>query len=146
MLTLLLMIASSAIVGFVVLRHGERSAFQTVAYSTLILIVISLLLFQAVVQLPLYELLFWAPGAAAASALRRSASLNFALLIVLACGILTIIGLQFFANDVTGFWRTYLSEGLKTGLEQQGSLLTAEQLANLLDNMASMMTGALPFR
>ena len=139
-LSVALLIASAAIVSFVVLRHGEMAALQVMAVCVALLIVLSLLLYKSAVAMPVATLSFWLPAVVASIVLARTRNLNIAVLATLACGLAAVIGTLLFFPDSTTFW--------KGQFEQSFSRLPAEQLQISTEEMeaaslgiAEMMTG-----
>ena len=119
-LSVVALIASAAIVAFVVLRHGEMAALQVLAVCVVLLIVVSLLLNILPGALPVTTLSFWLPGVFASIVLARTRNLNMAVLATLVCGLVAVLGTLLFFPDVTAFWKGHFEESF--------SQLPAEQL------------------
>jgi hypothetical protein len=137
-----LMAASSAVIAFVILRHGQQAGLRTASLSTLLLSLVSLGLFRSPVQIPLFELAFWAPAALAAMVLVRSVRLELAVITIALCGLVTVVVMHWFAGD-TEAWRMQLADFLARTGGEQSDVFTAEQIDILTASMASIRTGAM---
>ncbi len=142
LIALLAIICSSAVIAFVILRHGEYAGLKTIGISTIVLALTSLMLFRTVWQIPVYELLFWVPSGIAAVALRRFQNLGMALLVLTLIGVLVVISIHLFAPDATAFWREQMLAGMSAASEQQRELISIDQVNRVVDSMARLMTGA----
>ena len=137
-------VGSAAVVAFVILKRGESAALRGAGACVALLIVLSLLLYRSALAIPLIALVFWVPAILAAIVLRRTVSLDLAVLAITLCGALTAIGVQLFAGSDGGPWREPLTEQLSVQLSgPDGAGLTAEQLAALVDSLSNMMSGAM---
>ncbi len=138
------LIASAAVVAFVALRHGEFSALRVAGVCLLLLVFVSLALYGTAAHIPIIAVVFWLPAILAAFVLARSARLDYALLVIVACGALSIIALSLVMGDPTAFWRSQLGDmgGGATLANGAGNaaLLTDEQLEDFITAMANMMT------
>lgn len=136
------LIASAAVVAFVALRHGELSALRVVGGCLVLLIVVSIILYQSPVHVPLIASVFWLPAILAAMVLSRSVKLDYAVLAIVACGVLVVLGLSLITGDSNEFWRSQF--GNTVVQEDATSVgISAEQQEVFIDTMARMMTGAL---
>lgn len=147
-LSMLLLITSAAVVAFVALRHGEMSAIQVVGGCLLLLIVVSMALYHSAVHVPLIASVFWLPAIVAAMVLARTVKMNYAVLTIVICGVIAVVGLTLLIGDSTEFWRAQFSATSTVVFEQSG--LTGANIALLeekrdavIDTMAKMMTGAM---
>ncbi|MFK8075814.1 MAG: DUF2232 domain-containing protein [Granulosicoccus sp.] len=142
MLSMWFLVCSAAVVAFVALRHGIMSATQVVGGCLILLIVLSAVLYESVVQVPLIATVFWLPAVLAAVVLARSVRLNFAVLTVVACGVVTVVGMTLVLGDTTEFWRSQFADtgAVVVGAEQDG---LEEQREALIEGIARMMTGAM---
>lgn len=138
------LIASAAVVAFVALRHGEFSALRVTGGCLLLLVFVSLALYGTAAHIPLIAVVFWLPAIVAAVVLARSVRLEYALLVIVACGALSVIALSLVMGDPTAFWRSQLGDvgGNTTLTDSAGTaaLLTEQQLEDLVTAMANMMT------
>ncbi|MFK8079076.1 MAG: hypothetical protein AB8B97_02215 [Granulosicoccus sp.] len=145
--SMLCLIASAAVVAFVALRHGEMSALQVVGGCLLLMIVVSLGLYGTAVHIPLIATVFWLPAIVAAFVLARSVKLNFAVLTIVACGVLSVVLLSLAMGDTTAFWRSQFGDvGTSTtmpDLTGNAALITDEQREEFITTMANLMTGAM---
>lgn len=142
MLSMWFLVCSAAVVAFVALRHGVMSATQVVGGCLILLIVLSAVLYQSVVQVPLIATVFWLPAVLAAVVLARSVKLNFAVLTIVACGVVTVLGMTLVLGDTTEFWRSQFADtgAVVVGAEQDG---LEEQREAFIEGIARMMTGAM---
>ena len=139
------LIGSAAVVAFVALRHGEFSSLQVTGGCLLLLVVVSLLLYGTAAHIPIMAVVFWLPAIVAAVVLARSVRLEYALLVIVACGALSIIALSVFMGDPAAFWRTQLGDvGTSATIAANGpgqaALITEEQREDFITAMANMMT------
>jgi len=140
------LIASAAVVAFVALRHGEMSALRVVGGCLLLLIVVSMALYQSAVHVPLVATVFWLPAIIAAVVLARSVKLNYAVIAIVVCGVIAVIGLTLVIGDSTNFWRSQFANSGAIAITQDSSgsvALTEEQREAFIETMARMMTGAM---
>ena len=151
-ISMYLLICSAAVVAFVALRHGEVSAAQVVGGCLLLLLVLSAVLYQSVVHVPVIAIVFWLPAILAAIVLARSVKLDYAVLAIVVCGVLVVVGLTLFLGDTTEFWRSQFAHSGATISDGslQGSTASIASSAEFeaqreafINGMASMMTGAL---
>lgn len=142
MLSMWFLVCSAAVVAFVALRHGVMSATQVVGGCLILLIVLSAVLYQSAVQVPLIATVFWLPAVLAAVVLARSVKLNFAVLTIVACGLITVLGMTLVLGDTTEFWRSQFADtsAVVVGAEQDG---LEEQREAFIEGIARMMTGAM---
>ncbi|NND91000.1 MAG: DUF2232 domain-containing protein [Granulosicoccus sp.] len=143
--SMLCLIASAAVVAFVALRHGEMSALRVVGACLILLIVVSIVLYQSPVHVPLIATVFWLPAIVAALVLARTVKLDYAVLAIAVCGVIAVSGLTVVTGDTTEFWRSQFTASSAVAMEQAGSsaALSEEQQEAFIDAMARMMTGAL---
>ena len=147
-LSMYFLICSAAVVAFVALRHGEVSAFKVVGGCLLLLIVLSAILYKSVVHVPLVATVFWLPAILAAIVLARTIKLDYAVLAIVVCGVVAVVGLTLVLGDTTEFWR---SQFANTGAivsdpsltELSGAVDIEAQRAVVIDGIAKMMTGAM---
>jgi len=140
------LIASAAVVAFVALRHGEMSALQVVGGCLLLLVVVSMVLYKSAVHVPLVATIFWLPAIIAAVVLARTVKLDFAVLAIVICGVIAVVGLTLIIGDSTTFWRTQFADSGAVAVTQDAggsAALSEEQRVALIDTMARMMTGAM---
>lgn len=142
MASMFFLIASAAVVAFVALRHGELSAVQVVGGCLIMLIVVSIVLYQSPIHVPLVATVFWLPAIIAAIVLARSVKLDYAVLSIIGCGVLVVIGLSLITGDSTEFWRSQFGGAVMEG-DAAAATLSVEQQEAFMDTMARMMTGAL---
>ncbi|MFK7997831.1 MAG: DUF2232 domain-containing protein [Granulosicoccus sp.] len=147
MFSMLCLIASAAVVAFVALRHGEVSALQVVGGCLLLMVVVSLALYGTAVHIPLIATVFWLPAIVAAFVLARSVKLNYAVLTIVACGVLSVVVLGLVMGDTTAFWRSQFGDmGAATTMSNANggaALLTEAQREEFITAMANLMTGAM---
>lgn len=136
------LIASAAVVAFVALRHGEWSALKVVGGCLVMLIVVSIGLYQSPVHVPLIASVFWLPAILAAMVLSRSVKLDFAVLTIVACGVVVVLGLSLATGDSNEFWRSQFG-GAVVQEDASSVGISVEQQEVFIDTMARMMTGAL---
>ncbi|MGQ7845041.1 hypothetical protein ACUNV4_11230 [Granulosicoccus sp. 3-233] len=141
MASMFFLIASAAVVAFVALRHGELSAIQVVGGCLVMLIVVSIVLYQSPIHVPLVASVFWLPAILAGMVLARSVKLDYAVLTIVACGVVVVIGLSLITGDSTEFWRSQF--GSAVVMEEDAAALSVEQQEAFMTTMARMMTGAL---
>ena len=141
-LSMWFLVCSAAVVAFVALRHGVMSATQVVGGCLILLIVLSAVLHQSAVQVPLIATVFWLPAVLAAVVLAKSVKLDFAVLTIVACGVVTVVGMTLVLGDTTEFWRSQFSDAgaVVVGAEQDG---LEEQREAFIEGIARMMTGAM---
>lgn len=142
MASMFFLIASAAVVAFVALRHGELSAVQVVGGCLVMLIVVSIVLYQSPIHVPLVATVFWLPAIIAAIVLARSVKLDYAVLSIIACGVVVVIGLSLITGDSTEFWRSQFGGAVMEG-DAASATLSVEHQEAFMDTMARMMTGAL---
>lgn len=147
-LSMYFLICSAAVVAFVALRHGEASAFKVVGGCLLLLIVLSAVLYQSVVHVPLVATVFWLPAILASIVLARTVKLDYAVLAIVVCGIVVVVGLTLVLGDTTEFWRSQFAHS--GAMINDPSLMELQQTAEfeaqregLIDGIARMMTGAM---
>lgn len=147
MFSMVCLIASAAVVAFVALRHGEMSALQVVGGCLLLMVVVSLALYGTAVHIPLIATVFWLPAIVSAFVLARSVKLNYAVLTIAFCGVLSVVVLSLAMGDTTAFWRSQFGDvgAGATVPDMTGgvALLTDEQREDFITAMANMMTGAM---
>lgn len=147
-LSMYFLICSAAVVAFVALRHGEASAFKVVGGCLLLLIVLSAVLYQSVFHVPLVATVFWLPAILASIVLARTVKLDYAVLAIVVCGIVVVVGLTLVLGDTTEFWRSQFAHS--GAMINDPSLMELQQTAEfeaqregLIDGIARMMTGAM---
>lgn len=142
MLSMWFLVCSAAVVAFVALRHGIMSAVQVVGGCLILLIVLSAVLYQSAVHVPLIATVFWLPAVLAAVVLAKTVKLNFAVLTIVACGVVTVLGMTLVLGDTTEFWRSQFADtgSVVVGAEQEGF---EEQREAFIEGIARMMTGAM---
>jgi len=147
-LSLYCLICSAAVVAFVALRHGEGSALQVVGGCLLLLIVVSMVLYQSAVHVPMVASVFWLPAIVAAVVLARTVKLDYAVLAIVACGLVAVTGLTLIIGDSTEFWRSQFADtGAVASTDGSATAATVgisdEQREAFIGAMARMMTGAM---
>ncbi len=139
------LVCSAAVVAFVALRHGEMSAIRVVGGCLLLLIVLSTVLYQSAVHVPLIATVFWLPAILAAFVLARTVKLDFAVLTIVGCGVIAILGITLVLGDTTEFWRSqFANSGAGfTDPNATEQAVTEEQRELFIEGIARMMTGAM---
>jgi hypothetical protein len=147
-LSMFFLVCSAAVVAFVALRHGEISALKVVGGCLLMLVVLSMVLYESAVHVPMIATVFWLPAIIAAVVLARSVKLDLAIVAIVLCGVVAVIGLTLLIGDSTEFWRAQFDSSTSVqfegGAAGSGSVaLPEEQRLAFVDAMARMMTGAM---
>ncbi len=141
------LVCSAAVVAFVALRHGEGSALQVVGGCLLLLIVVSAVLYQSAVRVPLFASVFWLPAIIAAVVLTKTVKLDYAVLAVVICGGVAVTGLTLFIGDSTEFWRSQFTDtsavAVTDGSVAAADSVSEEQREAFIGALARVMTGAL---
>jgi len=75
--------------------------------------------------------------------LARSVKLDYAVLSIVACGVVVVIGLSVITGDSVEFWRSQFGGALVMEGDTASTALSVEQQEAFMDTMARMMTGAL---
>jgi len=125
------------------------SAFRVVGGFLLLLVLVSLFLCGTAVHIPLRAAVFWLPAIIAAFVLARSVNLNYAVVTIVACGVLSVILLSVIMGDTTAFWRSQFGDmgaGTVAGMPDvtgNAALITEEQREEFITTMANLMTGAM---
>ena len=98
--------------------------------------------------MPLIASVFWLPAILAAVVLTRTVKLNYAVLAIVVCGAVAVVGLTLVLGDTTEFWRSQfadtgaiINDPSLAGLP--GSADFEAQRAAVIDGLAKMMTGAM---
>lgn len=149
LLSMYFLICSAAVVAFVALRHGEISAFRVVGACLLLLIVVSAILYKSVVHVPMIATVFWLPAIVAAIVLARTVKMDYAVLVIVGCGVIAVVGLTLVLGDTTEFWRSQFvgtDNRVVTDSGVVGSPGSPEfeaQREAIIDGIARMMTGAM---
>jgi len=142
-IAMLFVIVSAAVVAFVLLRRGEQAAVKTIGFCLGLLLLVSLVLYRSVIQVPLVAIVFWLPAIIAAGILGRSTNLGFAVLSILASGVVAVLGITAFAGGDSAFWREPLARSLEVSVASSDTVLTDQQMETLVEGISNMMTGAL---
>lgn len=147
-LSMFFLVCSAAVVAFVALRHGEISALKVVGGCLLMLVVLSMVLYESAVHVPMIATVFWLPAIIAAVVLARSVKLDLAIVAIVVCGVVAVTGLTLLIGDSTEFWRAQFDNSTSVqfegGAAGSGSVaLPEEQRLAFVDAMARMMTGAM---
>lgn len=140
------LIGSAAVVAFVALRRGDMAALQVVGGCLVLLVLVSITLYQSPIHVPLVATVFWLPAILAAIVLARTVRLDYSVLCIAFCGVAVVIGLTLITGDSTEFWRSQFGASSAVAMEQGGGssvALSPEQQEAFIDGMAQMMTGAL---
>ena len=139
------LVGSAAVVAFVALRRGDMAALQVVGGCLVLLVLVSITLYQSPIHVPLVATVFWLPAILAAMVLARTVRLDYSVLCIALCGVAVVIGLTLITGDSTEFWRAQFGASSAVAMEQSGSsvALSPEQQEAFIDGMARMMTGAL---
>lgn len=147
-LSMFFLVSSAAVVAFVALRHGEMATAQVVGACLLLLIVVSAFLYGSVVHVPLIASVFWLPAIVAAIVLARTVRLSHAVLAIVVCGAIAVMGLTLIIGDGTEFWRSQFANtaAVEMPTDEAGAgvaVLSEEQREAFITAMAQMMTGAM---
>ena len=147
MISMACLVASAAVVAFVALRHGEIAALRVAGGCLLMLVLVSLVLYGTAINIPLIATVFWLPAVVSAFVLVRTVKLDYAVLAILACGVLAVIILALVMGDTTAFWRAQFGDAgaaaTLPGAAGSPALITEEQREELITGMANLMTGAM---
>jgi len=127
MLSLLVYILSTAVVCFVVLRHGQTAVVQVLALALLVLFVVSVLVLKAGLVLPTSAFIFWLSGIIVAVVLRRTVDISISTLAAAACGALAVTSLMLFAPGLIEQWQTALQQMVQRLIDS----MPAEEQANI---------------
>lgn len=155
------LVASAAIVAFVVLRHGEIAAIQVALGCLLLLIVVSQLLYGSAYHIPLIAVIYWLPAIVAAFLLARFVRLELAVLAIVVAGVISVVAFMSVVGDPSEFLQEQFgglngnpdgssdssSDSSLPGELPQGSaagslMLSAEQQQTLIDSIARTIPGA----
>lgn len=143
-ISMVCLIASAAVVAFVALRHGEMSALRVVGGCLLLLIVVSTILYQSAVHVPMVATVFWLPAIIAAVVLARSVKMNYAVLAIVFCGVVAVVGVALVLGDTAAFWQAQFADSIAVAQDGNGSVaITEEQKETFINTMARVATGAL---
>ena len=147
LLSMFCLIASAAVVAFVALRHGEFAALRVAGGCLLLMVVVSLILYGTAVHIPLIATVFWLPAVVSAFVLARTVKLNYAVLTIVVCGVISILLLSVAMGDTTAFWKSQLGDAgsavVMPDATSGGAVISEEQREELITAMANMMTGAM---
>ncbi len=140
------LVVSASVVAFVALRHSEVSALRVVGGCLLLLIVVSTVLYGSAWRIPTIVVICWLPAIVAAVVLARSVRLDYAVLTVVAFGVLSVL-IQFIAlGDPSVFWLAQFGDsGSAASLPEVAGVdaaLLEQQRLEVASVMANMMTGA----
>jgi len=128
------------------LRHGLREGIVLALAASLVVTVIAFAAFDATrskVFLLVMVLLVWLPVLVTAQVLRNSRSMGAALSAATAVSALVVIGFHAAVGDVETWWRDIMQQLLVPLLEQARTGLSAEDLTQLVESLAKVMTGIL---
>lgn len=142
-MAMLFVIVSAAVVAFVLLRRGEQAAIKTIGFCLGLLLLVSLVLYRSMIQVPLVAIVFWLPAIVAAGILGRSTNLGLAVLSILASGVVAVLGITAFAGGDAAFWQEPLARSLEMSVANSDTVLTEQQMETLVEGISNMMTGAL---
>ena len=135
---------SGACVALVTLRKGLRDGILVLFFSGIILGLMGMLSSNsAMVKIFILAmvLVWWLPVGVTAAVLRYTRSLGFTLMFLGALCLAVLTGCYLVIGDMPGWWGEVLPAMLKPMYEAANFGMTNDQLNQLIENMASIMTG-----
>jgi hypothetical protein len=143
LLSLPLTILSGSVMSYVCLRFGEQAAIQALVGGTLVLVVMSLVVFTNAWQLPLAGLMIWLPPSCAALILKRSVSLAMALMIIAGFGAAVVVVVQLNSDAISSYWQNLLQLMMERAREQQSDLFAEEDMSERIALFSNAMRDAI---
>jgi len=116
MLSVFLSVCSAAVVSFVALRHGVGSAVNVVAGCGLLLVVASMVLSESSGHVSIIAATIWLPAILAAVVLAKTVRLEYAVLTIVLCGVVFVVGLTLILGDPVEFWRSMVFPPVEPGV------------------------------
>lgn len=143
-LSMVCLVASAAVVAFIALRHGELSALKVAGGCLLLLILVSSLLYGSAFHIPSVALIYWLPAIVAAFVLARTVRLDFAVLSIVAFGVIAVFAFFAIVGDTEQFLQAQFATAAgSVENSQAGTLaLSEEQQQNLVASIARTIPGA----
>ena len=136
---------SGACVALVTLRKGLRDGIFVLVISGLVLGLIGVASSKNIPVAKIFVLamvlVWWLPVGVSAAVLRYTRSLGFTLLFLGALCMVVLTGCYLVIGDLPGWWREVLPTMLKPMYEAANFGMAKEELDQVLENMASVMTG-----
>ncbi len=122
---------SSAVLAFVVLRHGEKAGLTSAALAGFVMLVASLALRQNAIQVLVFPYLCWAAAMLVASVLRGTISLKAAVQITVPAAVIIGAVANWFKAEFLHFWQYQLSQMLSAIPPQELEKLGTDKLSVL---------------
>ncbi|MBX2836961.1 MAG: hypothetical protein KTR35_08900 [Gammaproteobacteria bacterium] len=143
LVSLPLTILSGAVMSYVCLRFGQQAAFQALFGGAAVLLLMSIVSHGNIWQLPLTGLMVWLPPALAALVLKRTVSLELALLLIAGVGVIVAFIVQLNAQAILDYWQSMLDLMMARAREQQSELFADEEFAERLKLFSVAMLRAI---
>ena len=134
---------SSATIAYVVLRHDRNAGITTALIAAAIVLVAALVLQLYSIKIVLFICVGWLGTYALALVLRRTVSLDFAVLTAVPVSAVVAIAARQYQSELAGFWHSEFAKSLAPGIAEleanPNGAVTAEQFSQLLIDMSRLM-------
>jgi hypothetical protein len=131
---------SGAALALVTLRLGAVYGLTILAYSALVMGLMSLIALGQAWTGAAYSLLHWLPLTALALVLRYTVLLGLTLQVVIGLGVLAVLVAHLISPDLTEYWTSLLDKYLRPAMIQ--AEMPAETVDEVLHKVAHFMTGS----
>ncbi len=134
---------SGAVIALITLRLGEAALPRVIVAALAALALVGALSWGRPGALVLAGLIAWVPAYLGARVLRQRGRLDDPLLVACALGWAAVAALHLLVPELTAEWRDLLTRVLPPEQSASGTALTPEQIDDMLDALAPLMTAAL---
>ena len=131
---------SSAVLAYVVLRHGEQPAMNTSLIAVVVASLVVVLLIRDTKLVMLFVALCWLSAVITASVLRTTVSLKWAVLCTVPVAAVVGLLVQFAKTNVAQFWQFSLDKGPSGLTEDELRKIGDAKLLELYQDMPSLLT------
>lgn len=134
---------SGATIAFVVLRHGQNAGISTALMAAVMVLGVAFVLQLFSIKIVLFMSVGWLGTFALAVVLRRTVSLDFAVLTAVPVSAIVALAARQYQTEFMDFWHGEFTKSLGPGIAElqanPSGAVTAEQFSQLLVDMSRLM-------
>ncbi len=142
LVTPIALVLSGAVVGFVLLQHGERAALQVVAIAALIVAALAFFAGFLSARVLMMMLVAWGGALLVSATLRRSVSLNMAVLAAVPLSVLAAVVSVLYQEPLQRYWETALLKLVGPVSDVQRDMLPEGEFDKLIESMSTLLAAS----
>ncbi len=133
---------SGAVVGFVILRHGEVAGVQTIAAAAVMVLALAFFAELLSLRIALMMLVVWGGALLVSAVLRHTVSLGNAILASVPFAIVAALAAVVYQQPLQAYWNAALLNSMGPLTESQKNVLSEADVQALMENMSALLAAS----